>query len=66
MRKTGDANQKEGSKVSYGTASIKGTYSPLLSSHDDCYKRYGVDPTDDKDFIDSWFGTADFYRTSKS
>ncbi len=59
-----DANQKEGSKISYGTASLKGTYSPLISSHDDCYKRYGVDPKADKDFIESWFTTANFYKSA--
>ena len=57
------ANQQEGTKISYGTASIKGTYSPLLSSHADSYKRYGVDPTEDAEFINSWFTTADFYQT---
>ena len=59
------ADQKEGTKISYGNASIKGTYSPLLSSHADCYKRLGVDPSnvDDKAFIEKWFTEADFYKT---
>ncbi|HCF83134.1 MAG TPA: phage tail protein, partial [Ruminococcaceae bacterium] len=42
-----DSKQQEGSNVSYGTANLKGTYSPLLSSKADCYKRYGVDPVKD-------------------
>ena len=59
------ADQKEGTKISYGNASIKGTYSPLLSSHADCYKRLGADPSnvDDKAFIEKWFTEADFYKT---
>lgn len=60
------ADQKEGTKISYGNASIKGTYSPLLSSHQDQYKRLGVDPSDpdDKTFIEKWFSEADFYQTT--
>lgn len=60
------ADQKEGTKISYGNASIKGTYSPLLSSHQDQYKRLGVDPSDpdDKAFIEKWFSEADFYQTT--
>lgn len=56
-----DANQREGSKISYGTAALKGTYSPLISSQHDCYKRLGVDPTTDAEFVTKWFTTADFY-----
>ena len=60
------ADQKEGTKISYGNASIKGTYSPLLSSHQDQYKRLGVDPSnpDDKAFIEKWFSEAGFYQTT--
>ena len=60
------ADQKEGTKISYGNAAIKGTYSPLLSSHQDQYKRLGVDPSnpDDKAFIEKWFSEAGFYQTT--
>lgn len=42
-------------------ADVKGTYSPLLSNHHDCYKRLGVDPDSDSEFIEKWFATAGFY-----
>lgn len=61
-----EANQQEGSKVTYGTAQLKGTYSPLLSSHADSYKRYGVDPTADAEFITKWFTTADYYTADNN
>lgn len=56
-----DSKQQEGSNISFGTASLKGTYSPLLSTGADCYKRYNVDPTADADLIEKWFTTADYY-----
>lgn len=56
-----DANQREGSKISYGTAALKGTYSPLISTEADRCKRLGVDPKTDAEFIAKWFATADFY-----
>ena len=56
-----DSKQQEGSKIEYGTAQLKGTYSPLLSNHHDCYKRLGVDPDSDSEFIEKWFSTAGFY-----
>ena len=52
-----DSKQQEGSNVSYGTANLKGTYSPLLSSKADCYKRYGVDPVKDAE----WFTEAAYH-----
>ena len=58
-----DNKQREGTSISFGTASIKGTYSPLISSGDDCYKKYGVDPVVDAEFIESWFTSADFICT---
>lgn len=54
-----DSQQRQGSQVNYGTAQLKGTYSPLLSSHDDCFKKYGVDPVKDKAIIDEWFSTPE-------
>lgn len=62
------ADQREGSKISYGSASIKGTYSPLISSGADCYKRLGVDPSDstDKAFIEKWFSEAAFFQTGEA
>lgn len=56
-----DSQQKEGTKITYTTANIKGTYSPLLSSHADCYKCRGVDPKTQSDLITKWFGTVDYY-----
>lgn len=56
-----DAKQQEGSNVTYTTANLKGTYSPLLSTGDDCYKRYGVDPATDSELIEKWFTEADYY-----
>ena len=58
-----NASQKEGTKISYGSADIKGTYSPLLSTHKDSYKKYGVDPGTESAFIESWFTQADFYTS---
>ena len=55
-----DSRQREGSTVNYGTANIKGTYSPLLSSGDDCYKRLAVDPKTDAELITKWFSKADY------
>lgn len=56
-----DAKQQEGSNVSYGTANLKGTYSPLLSTGADSYKRYGVDLTEDAALIEKWFTDAAYY-----
>ena len=56
------ANQQEGSTVNYGTASLQGTYSSLLSSGDDKYTKYGVDPDKDSAFIEKWFTEAAFYK----
>lgn len=61
MPQAEDANQREGSKISYGTSQLKGTYSPLISTEADRYKRLGVDPKTDAEFIAKWFATADFY-----
>ncbi|MBE6901581.1 MAG: hypothetical protein E7478_03835 [Ruminococcaceae bacterium] len=55
-----DNKQREGTTVSYGTAALKGIYSPLLSNHKDCYKKRGLDPKEDKDFIENWFTEAAF------
>lgn len=59
-----DAKQKEGTSISYGTADIQGTYSPLLSSGDDKYARYGVDPKKDANFIEKWFTDPSFFKTT--
>lgn len=56
-----DAKQQEGSTISFGTANLKGTYLPLISTREDCYKRYGVDPVKDKELIEKWFTEADYY-----
>ena len=53
-----DSKQQEGTNISYGTANLKGTYSPLISSGEDCYKRYGVDPVEDSELIEKWFTEA--------
>ena len=55
-----DSRQREGSTVNYGTANIKGTYSPLLSNGDDCYTRLAVDPKTDAELITKWFSKADY------
>lgn len=59
-----DNKQREGASINYGTASIQGTYSPLLSSGNDSYKRYAVDPAEDSAFITSWFSDASFIKTA--
>ena len=58
-----DGKQQEGTTVSYGTANLKGTYMPLISTGEDSYKRYGVDPNDDtdKEIIEKWFTEADYF-----
>lgn len=56
-----DAKQQEGSNVNYGTANLKGTYSPLLSTGEDSYKRYGVDPKTDEALIEKWFTDPAYY-----
>ncbi len=56
-----DSKQQEGTTISYGTANLKGTYSPLISTREDSYKRYGVDPETDKTLIEKWFAQADYY-----
>ena len=55
-----DNKQQEGTNISYGTANLKGTYSPLISSGEDCYKRYGVAPVEDSELIEKWFTEADY------
>lgn len=56
-----DAKQQEGSTVNYGTANLKGTYMPLISTKEDCYKRREVDPKEDAELIEKWFTEADYY-----
>lgn len=63
MPQAEDANQREGSKISFGNAQLKGTYSPLISCEQDRYKRIGADPVTDAEFITKWFTKADFYTT---
>ena len=55
-----DNKQQEGTNISYGTANLKGTYSPLISNSEDCYKRYGVDPVKDTAIVEKWFTEADY------
>lgn len=59
-----DSKQREGSTVNYSTANIKGTYSPLLSSGDDCYKRLAVDPKSET--VTKWFANADYIGGTES
>ena len=61
-----DSKQQEGTNVSYGTANLKGTYSPLISSGADSYKRYGVDPTADAEIVEKWFTEAAYHGQSES
>ncbi len=56
-----DNKQREGTSIAYGTAIIKGVYSPLLSSLKDCYKRRGLNPKTDGEFITKWFTEAAFH-----
>lgn len=56
-----DAKQQEGTTISYGTANLKGTYMPLISTKEDVYKRLGVDPKKDEELIEKWFNEADYY-----
>lgn len=61
-----DAKQQEGSTVNYGTANLKGTYMPLISTKEDCYKRREVDPKTDSALIEKWFSQADYYGEESS
>ncbi len=61
-----DSKQQEGSRIEYGTAQLKGTYSPLLSNNHDCYKRLGVDPNTESQFIEKWFTEAGYYTAGTS
>lgn len=53
-----DARQREGTSVSYATTTVSGTYSPAIYNGDDMYKRVGVDPKTDAEFIEKWFAEA--------
>lgn len=53
-----DDKQREGTTISYGTAALKGTYSPLMSNGDDGYQMLGVNPKAQGSVIDAWFTTA--------
>ena len=55
-----DSKQQEGSSVQFGTASLSGTYSPLIHNGDDCYKYYGADPTKNAELITAWFKDAKY------
>lgn len=66
MPQAEDANQREGSKISFGNAQLKGTYSPLISSENDRYRRLGVDPVTDAEFITKWFTEANFYTADNA
>lgn len=61
-----DNRQREGTTVAYATASLNGTYSPLKSTGDDCYKRYGIDPEADAEFIEKWFAEAQYYTADNA
>lgn len=61
-----DSRQREGSTVNYGTANIKGTYSPLLSNGDDCYKRLAVDPETETELITKWFSEANYIGSASA
>ncbi len=56
-----DAKQQEGTTISYGTANLKGTYMPLISTGEQSYIRRGVDPDKDKALIEKWFTVADYF-----
>lgn len=56
-----DAKQQEGTTISYGTANLKGTYMPLISTQNDKYVRYGVDPKIENGLIEKWFTEASYY-----
>ena len=56
-----DAQQQEGTTIKYGTANLKGTYMPLISTQDDKYVRYGVDPKTENALIEKWFTEASYY-----
>lgn len=60
-----DSKQQEGTTISYGTANLKGTYMPLISSQDDRYTRYGVDPEADKELIEKWFTDPKYAATEE-
>ena len=55
-----DSKQQEGSSINYGTANLKGTYMPLISTQDDKYTRFGIDPVEDKTLIEKWFTDPKF------
>ena len=61
-----DAKQQEGATISYGTANLKGTYMPLISTQDDKYVRYGVDPKTESELIEQWFTDPKFTATDGS
>lgn len=66
MPQAEDANQREGSKISYGTSQLKGTYSPLISTEADRYRHLGADPVTDAEFITKWFTEANFYTADNA
>lgn len=50
--------QTEKGGIKYSTTTIKGTYSPLLSTTEAKFVRYGVDPVNDAEIINKWFTDA--------
>lgn len=63
MPQGADSKQREGSSISYTTATLKGTYSPTIKSGDDKYSRLNLDPSNEADaaVIESWFTEGAFY-----
>lgn len=55
-----DESQTESDGIKYATTTIKGTYSPLLSTNVAKYVRYGVNPVSDAAVITSWFSDANY------
>lgn len=53
-------SQTEKGGIKYATTTIKGTYSPLISTNKAKYVRYGVDIEKDKDIFTKWFTEADY------
>lgn len=66
MPQGADSKQREGSSISYTTATLKGTYSPTIHSGDDKYTRLNLDPSNEVDavFIETWLSDGDFFDES--
>lgn len=62
-----DDKQREGSTISYSTATLRGTYCPTIHNGDDKYTAYDIDPStsEGKAQMEFWFAKGENYSVEQ-